>query len=85
MAFHNILDVFTWNPITGHSIADTLMPKPQKPPALPQSPSLKDAENKAKARTKKLQSAISRNESIYTSPLGVGGQADINKKILLGQ
>jgi hypothetical protein len=41
------------------------------------------AQAEASARTKKR--AIARSRSIYTSPLGIGGEAQITKKFLLGQ
>lgn len=59
--------------------------KKQDSPALPQSPTVKASETVAKATAKKKQIAMGRSESIYTSPLGIGQQAEINQKTLLGQ
>lgn len=56
-----------------------------QPAALPQSPIVDDASKLAKAKTKDRRLAASRSRSIYTSPLGIGGQAQVAKKTLLGQ
>ena len=53
------------------------------PLPLPQAPSVTDASAKAEDVARKKRSAMS--QSIYTSPLGVSGEANIVKKTLLGQ
>lgn len=42
------------------------------------------AEAQAKGQVTNKKRAIARSETIYTSPLGIGGQADVAKKMLLG-
>lgn len=53
------------------------------PMALPQPPSVDAATSTADKITKARRTASS--QSIFTSPLGVSGEADIAKKTLLGQ
>lgn len=43
------------------------------------------AEAQAKGQVTQKKRAIARSETIYTSPLGIGGQADVSRKVLLGQ
>lgn len=50
---------------------------------LPQPPSASDAGAKADEIIKKKRASMS--QSIYTSPLGVSGEADVARKTLLGQ
>lgn len=54
---------------------------PQPPP----TPKVEDASKVATAQAAEKKKAISRSRSVYTSPLGVGGEADISRKYLLGQ
>lgn len=57
--------------------------KISSPLPLPQPPSQAAAADKAGEVIKKKK--IAATQSIYTSPLGVAGQADVNRKTLLGQ
>ena len=50
---------------------------------LPQPPAQTNAVGKAEEVVKKKRAAAT--QSVYTSPLGVAGEAQIAKKILLGQ
>jgi len=43
-----------------------------------------DADNKARADAKRRKVGMKRSETTMTSPLGIGGQADIAQKTLLG-
>lgn len=52
---------------------------------MPKAPKVKDAAGQTQAALKAKKQAIARSRSIYTSPLGIGGEADIAKKYLLGQ
>lgn len=52
------------------------------PTPLPQPPSVTDASGRAEDIVRKKRAAIS--QTVYTSPLGVGGTADVTKKTLLG-
>jgi len=54
-------------------------------PVLPQSPSIASAEAQAKDATRARLKAASRSQSIFTSPLGISGEAEIAQKTLLGQ
>lgn len=53
------------------------------PTPLPQPPSSDTAQAKAEEIGRKKRGAMTR--SIYTSPLGVGGEAQVARKTLLGQ
>lgn len=53
------------------------------PLPLPQAPSPQAAAEKAEETIRRKKAAISR--SIYTSPLGVAGEANVARKTLLGQ
>jgi len=59
-------------------------PKPQPLP-MPQAPKVEDAAAKAEASARAKRMAMGRSQSIYTSPLGIGGEANIARKTLLGQ
>uniref|UniRef100_A0A6M3K6U6 Uncharacterized protein n=1 Tax=viral metagenome TaxID=1070528 RepID=A0A6M3K6U6_9ZZZZ len=39
----------------------------------------------AKGVVTEKRRAIARSQTIYTSPLGIGGTADVSRKVLLGQ
>lgn len=54
-----------------------------KPEPLPQPPSPVAAADKAEDIIKKKRAAIS--QTVYTSPLGVAGEAQVARKTLLGQ
>ena len=43
------------------------------------------SEAQAKGTITAKKRAMARSETIYTSPLGIGGQADVARKMLLGQ
>lgn len=53
------------------------------PMPLPQPPSVDSAVDKAADIVKKKRAMAS--QSVYTSPLGVAGEADVARKTLLGQ
>lgn len=53
------------------------------PSPLPQPPSITDASGKAEAIVRAKRASMS--QTVYTSPLGVGGTAEVTKKTLLGQ
>ena len=53
------------------------------PIPLPQPPSAEAAAGKAEEAIRKKRAAMT--QSIYTSPLGVAGEAQIARKTLLGQ
>ncbi|GEM_PF-6343210 len=55
----------------------------QAPLPLPQAPSLDAASDKAQEIIRRKKAAMS--QSIYTSPLGVAGEANVVRKTLLGQ
>ena len=54
-----------------------------KPQELPQPPKAEDVVAKAEDAVKKKRAAIS--QTVYTSPLGVAGEAQVARKTLLGQ
>lgn len=53
------------------------------PLPMPQAPSVGDAQSKAEDVIKRKRATTT--QSIYTSPLGVAGEAGIARKTLLGQ
>lgn len=55
------------------------------PQPLPQAPSTSDAASKADEVVKKKRSASASQGGIYTSPLGIAGEASVARKTLLGQ
>jgi hypothetical protein len=55
------------------------------PLPLPQAPTVDAAAAKAGAITTAKRKAIAANDSIYTSPLGIAGQAQVARKTLTGQ
>jgi hypothetical protein len=56
------------------------------PAPLPVAPSPEDANAKADENAKKKRAAVAAgSKSVYSSPLGIAGQADVNRKSLLGQ
>lgn len=55
------------------------------PAPLPQTPSVDDAAAKAEEVTKKKRVAAAANNSVFTSPLGIAGEASVSRKTLLGQ
>jgi hypothetical protein len=71
----------------GAGVAATKMMSPKmnmsQPLPLPQPPSQEVAQDKAAAIGKVKRASAT--QSIYTSPLGIGGTAEIAKKTLLGQ
>ncbi len=58
---------------------------PNKAADLPQMPTVQDATSQAKDAIKERRIAASRSRSIYTSPLGIAGEAQTVRKTLLGQ
>ena len=65
------------------SAASSSSPKIQSPASLPKPPSAEAAAGKAEEVIKKKRAAMT--QSIYTSPLGVAGEAQVVRKTLLGQ
>jgi len=63
---------------SGGSKSDVSAPLP-----LPQAPSVDDAVGKAENISRKRKA--SQTQSVYTSPLGVSGEANVARKTLLGQ
>jgi len=56
------------------------------PAPLPVAPTPEDANAKADESAKKKRATVAAgSKSIYSSPLGIAGQADVNRKSLLGQ
>lgn len=53
------------------------------PLPLPQAPSIDDASSRGEAISRKRKA--SQTQSVYTSPLGVSGEANVARKTLLGQ
>lgn len=71
--------------IGGGALLSNQMSKQQKlptPTPLPQPPSIEDAADKAN----KISAArkASATDTVFTNPIGIGGQADVAKKVLLG-
>lgn len=56
---------------------------PSSPTPLPQAPSADAAIGKAEDVVRKKKTSMS--QSVYTSPLGVAGEAQVARKTLLGQ
>jgi len=54
-------------------------------PIMPEVPKIEDMAGTAAAKAKSKRSAIARSRSIFTSPLGIAGEAEVAKKTLLGQ
>lgn len=60
--------------------------KPKSPGVqMPASPKIGAAADKANIAAAKRQRASQRTKSVRTSPLGIGGEAEVAKKTLLGQ
>ena len=59
------------------------IPAAATPPPLPQAPSPDDSAVKAQSLANKRRAALT--QTVYTSPLGVTGQADVTRKTLTGQ
>lgn len=67
-------------------VSKLMQPKQQAlsaPLPLPQAPTADAAAAKADDVVRRKRSDVT--QTTFTSPLGIGGQADINKKIVLGQ
>lgn len=71
----------------GAGVAANKMSAPKQqdssPIPLPQPPSAVDSAAKAEDVIRKKKAAMS--QSVYTSPLGVAGEAQVARKTLLGQ
>jgi hypothetical protein len=59
--------------------------QPTQAPALPQTPSIQEAEDKSKEAAKQKRLAMARSQTVYTSPLGLETEAEGARKTLLGQ
>lgn len=55
------------------------------PMPMPAAPKVEEAAAQATAAAKTKKRAIARSRTIYTSPLGIGGEAQIIRKTLTGQ
>lgn len=51
---------------------------------MPEQPKEADANKQAQERTRRAQVAQGRNKTIFTNPLGIGGQANVVRRTLLG-
>lgn len=51
---------------------------------MPEQPKEADAAKQAQERTRRSQIAQGRNRTIFTNPLGIGGQANVVRRTLLG-
>lgn len=51
---------------------------------MPEQPKEADANKQAQERTRRAQVAQGRNRTIFTNPLGIGGQANVVRRTLLG-
>ena len=60
----------------------TRTPSLPEPQPLPESPSVEDATGKAAEVIRKKRAAAT--QTVYTSPLGVAGEAQVARKTLLG-
>ena len=62
-------------------------PKPKTPeaPKPPAPPTRESAEEAAKEELKKKKRAMAGQETVYTSPLGLAGAAEVTRKKLLGE
>lgn len=58
---------------------------PPPPPPMPTPPTPEAAVDNAEDKKRKKVQAVNRSKSVYTSPLGIGGEAQIAQKTLLGQ
>jgi len=58
---------------------------PPPPPPMPEPPTPDTAAEDAEAIKKKKMQAVNRSKSVYTSPLGIAGEAQVAQKSLLGQ
>ena len=56
-----------------------------EPTPMPEAPDTGKADTAAKVETKRRKQAIARSKTVYTSPLGIGEEANIARKTLLGQ
>ena len=54
-------------------------------PKMPEPPKVEDVEAKAVETANVRRRAASRSQSIMTSPLGIGQEADVARRTLLGQ
>lgn len=52
---------------------------------MPETPKTEEAVVSAEAKTQEKRRALARSRSVYSSPLGLAGQAQTIKKTLLGQ
>ena len=53
--------------------------------AMPEAPKQETAQETAEKTATAKRKAIARSRTIYTSPLGIGGEASVIKKTLLGR
>ncbi len=55
------------------------------PMPMPQAPKVEEAGAKAEEIVKQKRRAMARSRTVFTSPLGIGTQASVIKKTLLGE
>lgn len=72
------------------AIARMFTPSKSKPSApaplpMPEAPKQESAQETAEKTALSKRKAISRSKTVFTSPLGIGGTADIVRKTLTGQ
>jgi hypothetical protein len=64
-------------------------PQAPEPPKLPAIPTIEETTAAAEAKTalavKEKRRAMARSRTIFTSPLGIAGEAETARKTLLGQ
>lgn len=73
----------------GTSIYQGVKAADRKPstPSLPKTPTTEDAEaaTKASAEVAERRRRMARSQTVFTSPLGLAGEASVVRKTLLGQ
>ena len=73
----------------GSSVYSSVSAAGQKMPEIPQAPDpskqREQADEQARRQLRQRRVAMGRSETIFTSPLGIGGEADVARKTLTGQ
>lgn len=68
-----------------YSMGSSQKQSSQSVPDLPKAPDTSQAQAVATAEAKKKRSLMRKSQTIFTSPLGIGGEASVARKTLLGQ